>query len=243
MTFPAKLAIVVGGIVAALLIPYFLWHRQMDAYFSSEGYRQWLISVRPYAWFIRIGLIVADLFLPIPVPPVMATLGAIYGTLVGGIVATVGSVLAGLVAYALARIAGRKAIRLLASERDVAALQDFFDTWGGGAIIASRALPVVPEVVTVLAGLARMHLGRFVISLILGSIPVGIFLAWAGHAAGQSSWLLLVLTLIPLALWFLYSVIASCVRKAPQDPDRADVTGEAVEVTSPEVAAPPKDSL
>lgn len=208
VTFHARLALIIGGIVVLLLVPYFLWGEQMDAYFASEEFRQWLVSVRPYAWAIGIALIVADLFLPIPVPPVMATLGSIYGTLVGGTVAAVGSVMAGLTAYALARVAGQKAVRWVASQSDLAELQGFFDTWGGGAIVASRALPVVPEVMTLLAGLARMHLGRFIVSLVLGSIPVGVLLAWAGQSAGQSSTKLLVLTLIPLGLWCAYVAVA-----------------------------------
>lgn len=88
----------------------------------------------------------------------------------------------------------------------MADLQRFFDTWGVGGIIASRAMPVVPEVLTFMAGLARMHLGRFVSALTLGAIPMGFLLAWAGSAAGTSSALLLVLTLVPAGLWCVYLV-------------------------------------
>jgi uncharacterized membrane protein YdjX (TVP38/TMEM64 family) len=147
---------------------------------------------------------VADLFLPIPATVVMASLGTIYGTLLGGIIGAVGSILAGLVAYGLARLVGRRAARLLASEEDLADFQRFCDTWGGGGIIATRVLPVVPEVLTFLAGLARMHFGRFCAALALGSLPASLLLAWAGEAAGASSALLLVLTLIPVALWCVY---------------------------------------
>jgi uncharacterized membrane protein YdjX (TVP38/TMEM64 family) len=202
--FHLKLAGIVVCVVAFVLVPYFLWHEAMDAYFASEEYQQWLVSARPYAWAVAIAMLVGDLFLPIPTTPVMATLGVLYGTLLGGVIGAAGSVLAGLVAYGLARLLGERASRLLASEEEMADLQVFFDTWGVGGIIASRALPVVPEVLTFMAGMARMHLGRFVLALVVGAVPVGFLLSWAGQASGTSSNLLLVLTLTPAALWFAY---------------------------------------
>ena len=206
MTSQRKLALVILAIVFFLLGPYFIWHEQMDAYFASESYRQWLLSVRPYAWMVGIGLIVCDLFLPIPAPPIMAAMGTLYGAIVGGLIATTGSILAGLCAYGLSRLLGLKAARFLASDSELANLQRFFNSWGAAGIIASRALPVVPEVMTILAGLAKMHFGRFMLSLTLGSVPVGFAFAWVGQTAGASSSLLLVLTLIPACGWCVYVV-------------------------------------
>ena len=214
MTFHRKLVLVIVAIVFLLLGPYFIWHEQMDAYFGSEDYQQWLASIRPYAWAIAIGLIVSDLFLPIPAVPIMAAMGALYGAAVGGLIATAGTMLAGLVAYGLSRLLGLKAARFLASEDELADFQRFFDSWGAAGIIASRALPVVPEVMTLLAGLAKMHIGRFVLALALGSIPVGFVFAWLGDTAEISSSLLLALTLIPACAWCVYVVIASRRRQA-----------------------------
>jgi uncharacterized membrane protein YdjX (TVP38/TMEM64 family) len=160
--------------------------------------------MKPYAWLIGIGLLIGDLVLPVPTPPVMATLGTLYGSLLGGLIASVGSVLAGLTAYGLARVFGHRGIRLLADDEELARFRAFFDSWGTAGIIASRALPVVPEIMTLLAGAAKMHFGRFLLALVVGSLPVGLLMAWAGAAAGHSSTLLLVLTLIPAGLWCVY---------------------------------------
>lgn len=211
-TLQLKLGIIVAGIVVLILVPYFLWHEVMDAYFESPEFAGWIVAAKPYAWAIAIALLIGDLFLPIPASPVVATAGAVYGVFWGGVIGAVGSILAGLVAYALARLAGRKAARLLASEQEMADLQRFFDTWGIGGIIASRALPVMPEVLTFMAGLARMRLGRFMSALAIGAIPMGFSLAWAGSAVGTSSRLLLVLTLVPAGLWCVYLIWAQSSR-------------------------------
>lgn len=204
MSFHAKLVVLIVAIAGVLLVPYFIWHEPMDAYFAAAEYQQWLVSVKPYAWLIGLALLAADAFLPVPAPPVMATMGVLYGTVGGGVIAATGSILAGLVGLGIGRLAGKKALRLLANEHKLAELQRFFDTWGAAGIVASRALPVAPEVLTVLAGIARMHFGRFMLALVMGGIPIGILLAWAGSQVGQSSGLLLVLTLIPAGLWCLY---------------------------------------
>ncbi len=214
MTSQHKLTLVILAIVFALLLPYFIWHQQMDAYFASESYRQWLISVRPYAWIVGIGLIVADLFLPIPAPPIMAAMGTLYGTIIGGLITTTGSILAGLCAYGLSRLLGLRAARFLASQSELANLQRFFDSWGAAGIIASRALPVIPELMTILAGLAKMHFGRFMLSLALGSVPVGFALAWLGESTDTSSSLLLVLTLVPACGWCVYVLANSRSQRA-----------------------------
>jgi uncharacterized membrane protein YdjX (TVP38/TMEM64 family) len=212
MSFHVRIAVVVVVIVGLLLAPYFVWHEPLDAYFASADYRQNLASAKPYAWLVGLALLAADSFLPVPAPPVMAAMGALYGTLLGGVIAATGSVLAGLVGWGLGRLVGRRALRSLAGEADLAQLQRFFDSWGAAGIVASRALPVAPEVLTVLAGSARMHLGRFVLSLVLGAIPIGIVMAWAGDRAQQSTELLLVLTLIPAGLWCLYLAYMARVR-------------------------------
>ena len=214
----AKLAAIAAGIIVLVLVPYFLWHEPMDAYFESPEFAAWVASARSYAWAAAIGLLVGDLFLPIPASAVVATVGVIYGTFWGGVIGATGSFLAGLVAYTLARLAGRRASRFLANEQEMADLQQFFDTWGVGGIIASRAMPVVPEVLTFMAGLGRMHLGRFMLALAVGAIPMGFLLAWAGSATGTSSTLLLVLTLVPAGLWCVYLLWAQSVQARRRQP-------------------------
>lgn len=207
MRFQHKLILLIVALVLLILTPYFLWHDQLDAYFASPEYQRWLAGVRPYAWLIGMGLIMGDLILPIPTPPVMATMGTLYGSLLGGLIASTGSVFAGLIAYGLARGFGHRGIRLLADDEELVRFRAFFDSWGTAGIIASRALPVVPEVMTLLAGTAQMHFGRFLLALVVGSLPVGLLMAWAGARAGHSSTLLLVLTLVPAGLWCLYLAI------------------------------------
>jgi uncharacterized membrane protein YdjX (TVP38/TMEM64 family) len=207
MSFRTRLILLIVAILVLLLAPYFLWHEPLDTYFASDEYQQWLGSAKSYGWAVGLGLLAADAFLPIPSAPVMTTMGALYGTWLGGLVSAIGSIMAGFVGLGIGRLAGPRALRRFASEAELAALGRFFDSWGAAGIVASRALPVAPEVLTVLAGIARMRLVRFLLALVLGALPVGLMLAWCGNQTGPSSGLLLVMTLVPASLWVVYLLL------------------------------------
>ncbi len=127
------------------------------------------------------GLLVSDLVLPVPATGVMAALGVLYGPVRGGLIGAVGSILSGSIAYGLCRLLGRRAAVKLAGEKDLARAEGFFDSAGGWAVALSRWLPVLPEAVACLAGLARMRALSFFIALACGSIPMAFAFAALGH--------------------------------------------------------------
>jgi uncharacterized membrane protein YdjX (TVP38/TMEM64 family) len=82
---------------------------------------------------------------------------------------------------------------------------------------------------SVLAGLARMHFGRFLAALLLGTVPVAVLFAWIGHASTERPALGMVLViLIPLAFWPLVAGAVKTDRRGAEtqdrsrDPDEAD---------------------
>jgi uncharacterized membrane protein YdjX (TVP38/TMEM64 family) len=195
-----KLFLKVLGIAVALavlfLLGFELWGARLERLFSQQACAEWFAESRPWAWAAAIGLLVGDLVLPIP-----AT-GSTYGVALGALVGAVGSVSAGLAGYGLARLAGRRATRWLASEEELARFQSLFDRWGGYAVLVSRALPILPEVMAVLAGLARMRFSRFLAALLMGSSATALLFAWLGHASRVEPWWgMLAAIVIPLIVW------------------------------------------
>jgi uncharacterized membrane protein YdjX (TVP38/TMEM64 family) len=142
-----------------------------------------LESVRTWAWAVGIVLIVADLVLPIPQASVLTALGAIYGLVLATLIGTIALVLAGIMAYLLMLTpVGRFMVRLLRgrSREMIDALSNRAGPW---AIALSRSLPYsVPEAIVCLAGLARMPVRTFLVSLVSGSAPAA--LLYAGIGAG-----------------------------------------------------------
>ena len=182
-----------------------LWGEWFETVFDQQACVAWFAEIRGYAWAVGIGLLVADILLPVPATGIMAALGSVYGTLAGGLIAVAGSAGAGIIGYALARLAGGRAVGWLASEEERARFQSFFDRWGGGAVIASRILPILPEVMTILAGLARMQWSRFLAALMLGTVPTCFLFSALGHVARSVPVYGTALAVfIPLALWPLF---------------------------------------
>ena len=182
-----------------------LWGDAFERVFNQEECRRWFEEIRTYAWAVAIGLLLGDLFLPIPATGIMAALGSVYGPVVGTVVGAAGSVLAAMVGYGIARLGGKRLARLMASEEELARFQALFDRWGGFAIIFSRVLPILPEVVAILAGLARMRFGRFAAALVLGTVPTAFLFAYLGHVSREQPWYgLIAAVAIPMLLWPIF---------------------------------------
>ena len=186
-----------------VLIPFGIWGDDFESWFSREGAIAWLERYGSWAWAAGIGLLVSDLFLPIPGTAVIAALGYVYGFWVGGLIGASGSMLSGLLAYGLCRKLGRRAGEWIAGKKDLEKGERVFGGTAGGFIVAlSRWLPVMPEVVSCLAGMARMPLRRFVAALACGSMPLGFAFAAIGSAGHDQPLLALLLSaVIPPLLW------------------------------------------
>lgn len=199
---PVRLLWLFIGLVALVLVPFFLWGDALEAMFTQAGTVSVLQSYGTWAWAMGVGLLSVDLLLPIPGTVVMAALGYVYGPFVGGLVAGLGSVLAGSIGYLLCRYAGRGAATWLVGEEELERGEWLFASVGGWLVVLSRWLPVFPEVIACMAGLARMPMGRFHLALACGSLPLGFVFAAIGHTGAEYPTLAVVLSAgIPLLLW------------------------------------------
>jgi uncharacterized membrane protein YdjX (TVP38/TMEM64 family) len=189
----------------ALLIalPFFVWGEHFETALARDRMIAALDDYRGFAWLVAIGLLVSDLLLPIPNTMVIAALGVLYGPLLGGLIATAGNLLSGLLGYGLCRRFGRPLARRLLGEADLVAGERLFATSGGWMVAASRWLPIVPEVVACMAGLARMRLSAFLLALLSGAAPLSFVLAGLGYAGSDRPLLTLFLcALLPLPIWY-----------------------------------------
>lgn len=197
-----RLLLILVGLAILFTVPLVVFGDRFDRAFQERGGVAWLQSYGPWAWAVAVGLIVSDLFLPVPATVVMAALGILYGPVVGGLIGAAGSMLAGGVAFGLCRTLGRRAAVLLAGEQDLARTHAFFERSGGWAVALARPLPLLAEVVACLAGLARMPTSKFVLALAAGSLPMGLAFATLGYTGSNRPSLAVVASAAaPLLLW------------------------------------------
>ncbi len=185
------------------LIPFLIWGASLEGAFSVESAITWLTAFERWAWAAAIGLLLLDFLLPIPATAVMSALGYIYGPLWGGLIGGGGSLFSGLAAYGLCRWLGPKAAERLLGERDYQRGRKLFAGAGGWIIVISRWLPLLPEVVACMAGLTRMPIGKLVLAMACGSLPLGFAFAYIGHTGSAHPLLAIGLSAgIPPILWF-----------------------------------------
>ncbi|MEK6231646.1 MAG: hypothetical protein N2A42_07325, partial [Luteolibacter sp.] len=62
--------------------------------------------------------------------------------------------------------------------------------------------PILPEVLSCMAGLLRMPFGKFSLALACGSVPMGFLFAWIGTVGRESpGWGIAFSLLVPAVLW------------------------------------------
>lgn len=172
---------------------------------SPEEANAAVLTLREYerwAWAVGIALIWADVALPVPQTAVIAALGIIYGTTLGGLLGSVGLITGGLLGYVLMRTSARRVVQRFAKSRSLQKLERVFDRRGAWAIVLTRSFPYsTAEIMVFLAGLAGMPLGKFIAALALGSIPTAfVFAAIGAGWADQPVLALLVSYVVPIVL-------------------------------------------
>jgi uncharacterized membrane protein YdjX (TVP38/TMEM64 family) len=174
-----------------------------DAVVMLREYEGW-------AWAVSIVLIWADIVLPIPQTAVIAALGVVYGTLLGGLVGSLGLITGGLLGYGLMFTSARRLVLRLTRRSSLRRMEDVFERNGAWAIVLTRSFHYsIPEAVVFLAGLAAMPVRKFAVALGLGSVPTafvfsGIGAGWADRpiVALTVSYVLPIL-LLPVVLYLL----------------------------------------
>lgn len=185
-----------------VIVPFAVWGGQLEEMLSGEKAAEELRSWGGWAWAAGFVLVVSDIVLPIPATAVMAALGIVYGPVVGGLISAFASMTAGTIGYAVFRALGRGVAVRLAGREGLAQAERLFRRWGGWIVAASRWMPILPETIAGLAGLARMPFLQFEAALACGALPMGLVAASIGHFGAERPFLaLLGSALLPLALW------------------------------------------
>jgi uncharacterized membrane protein YdjX (TVP38/TMEM64 family) len=138
-----------------------------------------------WAALIGGGLLLADVFLPVPSSIVMIAHGAILGIGIGFLISWIASIGGAMLGWWVGANCKAWVSRKI-SEADQARALRWFDRYGLTSIVLSRLFPIVSETVSVMAGLTGMDWQRVLIASALGSLPPALLYAFAGAMAVSS---------------------------------------------------------
>src|SRR5438132_13827784 len=74
---------------------------------------------------------------------------------------------------------------LLFRKQHLIRAHEFYERHGGKALIIARFMPVVRTFAPVVAGMAAMEYGRFVVYTVVGALLWAVGVTWAGYFLGQ----------------------------------------------------------
>jgi uncharacterized membrane protein YdjX (TVP38/TMEM64 family) len=176
-------------LLAFILVPFALFGVRLEEWSVA-----FLDGSRADAWLTRMlvtGLLAVDIVLPVPSSAVSTFAGASLGFWDGFLTSTAGMSLGCAGGYAVARFVGRTASARLVGENQLRRLEAGFERWGDWMLITTRAVPVLAEASTLVAGVGRTPFARFVVVTTLANAGISaVYSAVGAYAANTSSFLL-----------------------------------------------------
>ena len=169
---------------------------------------------------IIVGLLFADLFIAVPTLTISLLAGYFLGWIPGVIAVALGFYSAGVTGYLISRRYGEGVLkRIYRDEERLHDIQDAFNRFGPMVLILCRAMPILPEVSSCMAGATRMHFTRYLMLYSIGSIPYAILATYAGSVSTLEDPRPAIITAIAisLVLWFVWYVFTKHIKGVKRD--------------------------
>lgn len=155
-----------------------------------------------------VGLLAIDIFIPVPSSIVMVLSGAAFGVWWGALLAFVGSLGGEWLGFELARRYGAGlSSRFIGDAAEVRRLNHILVTHGAAAVVVTRALPVVMETMSIVAGVSTMPRLTFLVASAIGTAPIVVVYAYAGAMSRETGSLVpavVILIAVAAAGWVWY---------------------------------------
>lgn len=170
-------------------------------FFDAHQFFLWFVENANY-WFVFLFMIIESSFIPFPselVIPPAAYLAAAKGDMnifLVFLAGTAGALVGALFNYYISVWIGRPIVykfansrfahMLLIDEEKVKKAEDYFDEHGDTSTFIGRLIPVVRQLISIPAGIARMNIYKFILFTALGAGLWNAVLAGLGYWLGKT---------------------------------------------------------
>jgi uncharacterized membrane protein YdjX (TVP38/TMEM64 family) len=194
--------LIVGGLIAVFMILFFIVEALGVAFLTDPT--PWMQHGGVLAAALGVGLLIADVFLPVPSSLVMVAHGSLFGVVVGTLLSLIGSVGAALLGFAVGRRGG-KFLERVVTPAEQARANNMLERWGVLAIIVTRPIPMLAETVAIMSGASSLGWGTVALASFVGSLPPALIYALTGAAVAnfQTTSLMFGVVLLVAGLFWL----------------------------------------
>lgn len=173
---------IIGGMLAFFLGLFFMVEALGVPLLVDPG--PWLKRGGLLAAMLGVGLLIADVLLPVPSSLVMVMHGALFGVVFGTLLSLVGSTGAALFGFWIGRRGGKLLDASVPPEERERA-NYLLERWGALAIIVTRPVPLLAETVAIMAGASRLNWGSVALAALAGSLPPALLYALTGASVAN----------------------------------------------------------
>lgn len=185
--------LIVAALMAFFMISFFIVEALGVSLLSDPT--SWMKHGGVLAASLGVGLLIADVVLPVPSSLVMVAHGALFGVVGGTLLSLIGSVGAALFGFAIGRRGGKVLERLVTPTERTRA-DHLLSRWGALAIIVTRPIPLLAETVAIMAGASRMSWTNVILASLVGSLPPALLYALTGAAVANFQSTVLMFTVV-----------------------------------------------
>lgn len=164
-----------GLVVLIVLAFLWAWWADVGTWLAPESLSLWIEERGLFGpLLLMLVMVLAVIVGPIPTIPITMTAGLVWGVWMGTLYAAAGALVGALLAFWIARKAGRKLIARMIGGH-VTYCRDCSDTMLFGVVLGARLIPIVSfAFVSYGAGLTAMSARAFAIATLIGMVPMTI---------------------------------------------------------------------
>jgi uncharacterized membrane protein YdjX (TVP38/TMEM64 family) len=188
---------------------------------DTDSLRQDLRGLEFGGVLIVLGLALVHAVLWYPAEILDAAVGYVYGFWVGIALVMVGWLLNAVVSYWIGRHAARPALWKIAGHDRFERLERVAETGGATLLLSIRLVPVIPfSLFSMVAGAARVPMGRFLWTTVIGYIPITALFVYLGsklESLSPTDPILWIGAALLIALLFLTRRIRQVINEVPEE--------------------------
>lgn len=181
-SWPLRLAMVAAVALVMTLLWLLLSELGMPASLKPGDLAGWLTDHGIWGpVFLTLMMVLAVVVGPIPTLPISAASGLAFGVVPGTFIAAAGALIGALIAFSLARLLGRDAVRRKLGDNPLFAADgsQHLLFWG---VFLTRLIPVFSfALISYAAGITAINAWRFALASFVGMLPMTFVFAGLGH--------------------------------------------------------------
>ncbi|KOV77067.1 TVP38/TMEM64 family protein [Nocardia sp. NRRL S-836] len=181
-----------------------------------EGVVTWVRGIDPlWAAVAIFALLVVDVLLPVPSTPLIVLAGTALGVPFGLALAVIGSLGSSAAGYALGRFARPWLVRRVVTIEELREMRRWGRQFGPWFFGVARGIPMMAETVSVSAGVSRVSFWTFMLSTLVGTVPICAAYVLAGAQADTVEQIVMISAVGFLATAGVFYLLRRFVKTAP----------------------------